>query len=73
MGKPDGLSRHSGKEKSGMDANCFNEGQLLDLENNDLGEEQDTEDVELEGSDVATWEKKNRVWVVLQEHRLEVL
>ena len=31
MGKPDGLSRRSGEEKSGMDAKFFEEGQLLDL------------------------------------------
>ena len=31
MGKPDGLSRHSGEDKSGMDAKFFKEGQLLDL------------------------------------------
>ena len=73
MGKPDGLSRRSGEEKSGMDAHFLNEGQLLDLENNDVGEEDDAEDVELEGIDVATWEKKNGLWVVPQEHRLEVL
>ena len=59
MGKPDGLSRRSGEEKSGMTAHFFNEGQLLDLENNDVGEEEDTKDVELEVIDVAIWEKKN--------------
>ena len=47
MRKPDGLSRRSGEEKSGMDAHFFNEGQLLDLENNNVGEEEDAEDVEL--------------------------
>ena len=73
MGKPDGLSRRSGEEKSGMDAHFFNERQLLDLENDDVGEEKDAEDVELEGIYVATWEKKNGLWVVPQEHRLEVL
>ena len=73
MGKPEGLSRHSGEEKSGMDTHFFDEGQLLDLENNDAGEEEDAEDLELEGIDVATWEKKNRLWAVPQEHRLEVL
>ena len=73
MGKPDGLSRRSGEEKSGMDAQFFDVGQLLDLENDDVGEEEDAEDVELEGIDVATWEKKNGLWVVRQEHRLEVL
>ena len=31
MGKPDGLSKRSGQEKSGMDAESFEEGQLLDL------------------------------------------
>ena len=72
IGKPDGLSRHSREEKSGMDSYFFNEGQLLDLENDDVGEEEDMEDVELEGIDVATWEKKNGLIVVLQEHRVEV-
>ena len=38
-----------------------------------VGEDEDAEDVELEGIDVATWEKKNGLWVVLQKHRLEVL
>ena len=59
IGKPDGLSRRSGEEKSGMDAHLFNKGQLLDLKNDDSGEEENAEDVELEGIDVATWEIKN--------------
>ena len=58
MGKPDGLSRRWGEEKSGMDAHFFDEGQLLDLENDDGGEEEDVEDVELEGIDVATLERR---------------
>ena len=73
MGKPDGLSRRSGEEKCGMDAHCFDEGQLLGLENDDAGEEEDAEDVELEGIDLATWEEKNGLLVVPQEYRLEVL
>ena len=73
MGKPDGLCRSLGEEKSGMDAYFFDKGQLLDLENDNVGEEEDVEDVEVEGIDVATWEKKNGLWVVPQEHRLEVL
>ena len=64
MGKPDALSRRSGEEKSGMDAHFFNEAQLLDLENDEGEEEEDAEDVELEGIDVATREKKNGLWVV---------
>ena len=54
MGKPDGLSRRSVQEKSGMDVYFSDEGQLLDLENEDVGEEKDMEDVALEGIDVAT-------------------
>ena len=73
MGKPDGLSRRSEEEKSGMDAHCFCEGQFRDLKYDDVGEEEDVEDVELEEIDMATWEKKNDLWVVPQEHRLEVL
>ena len=44
-----------------MDPQFFDEGQLLDLENDNVGKEEDAEDVELEGIDVATWEKKNRL------------
>ena len=57
MGKPHGLSRHSGEEKSEMNAHFFDEGQLLDLENDNIGEEKDVEDMELEGIDLVTWEK----------------
>ena len=32
-----------------MDTHFFDEGQLLDLKNDDVGEEEDAEDVELEG------------------------
>ena len=73
MGKPDGLSRRSWEEKSAMDTHYFDDGQLRDLDNGDVREADDAEGVELEGIDVATWEKKNGVWVVPQEHRLEVL
>ena len=72
MGRPDDLSRCLGEDKFGMDAYFFDKGQLLNLEDDNVGEEEDAEDVELEGIDVATWEKKNRLWVVPQEHRLEV-
>ena len=63
MGKPDGLSRRSGEETSGRDAYFFDEGQLLDLENDDVREEEDMEDVELEGINMVIWEKKDRLWV----------
>ena len=73
MRKPDGLSRRLGEERSGMNTHYFDERQFLDLENDDVGEEEDAEDVELQGIDVATWEKQNGLWVVPQAHRLEVL
>ena len=73
MGKLDGLLRHLEEDKSGMDTPFFNEGQLIDLENKDIGEEGGTENVELQGIHMTTWEKKNRLWVVPQEHRLEKL
>jgi len=73
MGKASGLSRRSGEEKSGMEARLFDEGQLLDLEEDEAEERRDADDVELEAIDIASWEKKNRVWVVSEEHKLEVL
>src|SRR5436853_5747977 len=73
IGKPDGLPRRSGEEKSGMEAQFFEEGQLLDLEGANNGEKEDAEDVELEGIDVAGWDKRNGLWVVPEEYRLDVL
>jgi len=73
IGKADGLSRRSGEEKCGMEARFFIEGQLLDLEEDDAEERGDADDVELEAIDVASWEKKNGLWVVPEEHKLEVL
>jgi len=67
MGKPDGLSRRSEEEKSGMEAQFFNEGQLIDLEqynDNAIGEGGTVaENVEMEGIDVARWEKRDELWV----------
>jgi len=59
MGKADGLSRRSGEEKSNMEARFFDEGQLLDLEEDDAEERRDSDDMELEAVDVISWEKKN--------------
>ena len=73
MGKPDGLSRRSGEENSGMDPKFFQEGQLLDLgqdENNNQGE---ADDIELEDIDVPKWDIWTGLWLVPEEHRLEVL
>ena len=71
MGKPDGLSRRSGEEKSGMEAQFFEEGQLLDLEEDNDGEEEDAKDIELEGIDVAGLNKENGLcWRTTRVRRL---
>ena len=54
IGKLDRLSRCLVEEKSGMYMQFFDEGQLLDVENDNVGEEEDAEDVELQGIDVGT-------------------
>ena len=53
IGKPEGLSRRSQKEKSRMHVDFLDKGQLLGLANDDVGEGEDAEVVELEGIDVA--------------------
>jgi len=73
MGKTDGLSRRSGKETFGLEGRFFDEGQLLDLEEDDTEERGYADDLELEGINIASWEKKNGLWVVPEEHKLEVL
>jgi len=73
MGKADGLFRRSGEEKSGMEARFFDEGQLLDLEEDDAEDRGDVEDVELEAIDVASMEKKNGLLVEPEDHKLKVL
>ena len=61
MGTPDSLSRRSGEEKSGIDAKVLEEGQLLDLEEDENDEERNAEDIELEGIDVSKWDTQNRL------------
>jgi len=56
-----------------MEGRFFDEGQLLGLEDDDTEEREDGADVELEYINVASWEKKNGLWVVLEDHKLEVL
>jgi len=56
-----------------MEARFFDEGQLLDLEQDDAEEGGDADDVELDAIDVASWEKNNGLWIVPEEHKLEVL
>ena len=65
ISKPHDLSRRSVEEKSGMDAHYVEEGQVLVLENENIGEEGGMKDVEIERVDVVTWEKKNGLWVAL--------
>ena len=71
--KPDGLSRHSGEQKSAMDAKFFEEGQVLDLEEDENDKEGNADDIELAVIDVSKWHKCNRLRLVAEEHRLEVV
>ena len=48
MGKPHSLSVYSGEEKYVMDERDITEGQLMDLENDDVGEDRNVKDVELQ-------------------------
>ena len=73
MGKPDRLSRRSGEEKCGMDANLFEQGQHLYLGKDENDNEGNAEDHELEGIDVSQWDKRNGLCLVPHEHRLKVL
>ena len=52
MGKSDGESKYWEEEKFEMFKQFFDEGQLLDLENNNLGEGNNVENIELEGIDI---------------------
>ena len=73
MGKPDGLSRRSGEEGLRMEAKFFEEGHLLDLEEDENDNEGNADDIEVEGIDVSMWDKRNGLWLGPEEHRLEVL
>ena len=73
MRKPDGLSRHSGQEKSAMDAKFFDEGQLLDLEEDENDNQGNADNIELDGMDHSKWDKHNGLWLVPEEHTLEML
>ena len=73
MRKPDSLSRDSGDEKSAMDAKYSEEGQLLDLEQDENDNERNTDDIELEEIDVSKSDKCIGLRLFPEEHRLEVL
>ena len=73
MGKSDGLSRRSVEEKSAMHVKFFEDGQLLDLVQEENDNERNAEDMELEGIDISKWDKHNGLWLVPEEDRLEVL
>ena len=56
-----------------MDAKFFVDGQLFDLGEDENENEGNAEDSELEAVDVSKWYKRNGLWMVPDEHRLEVL
>ena len=54
----DGQCRQLGEEQCEVNIHFFNKRQVLDLESDNIGQEKDAEDVDLEGIDVSTSEKK---------------
>ena len=56
-----------------MDAKFLEEGQLLDLEEDKNDNEGNADDIELVAIDFSKWHKCNGLWLVPEEHRLEVL
>ena len=73
MGKPDALFRRSWQGKSAMYIKFFEEGQLFDLGEDENDTEEKAEHKELNGRNVIKWDKRNGLWLVSEEHRLEVL
>ena len=56
-----------------MDAKFSEDGQLLDLVEDENDKEGNAQDIELEGIYVSKWDTRNGLWLVPEEHRLEVL
>ena len=73
MGTPDGLCRRSVEEKSVMDAKFFQKGQLIDLVADESDNKGNRNNIELEGIGVSNWDKREELWLVSEEHGLEVL
>ena len=59
--------------KSGLDAKFFEQGHRLDLGEDENENEGNAEDIELAGIDVSKWDKRDGLWLVPGQHRLEVL
>ena len=56
-----------------MDAKFFEEGQLLDLVEDENDNEGNADDIKLDGIDVSKWDKRNGLWLIPGEYRLEIL
>ena len=58
IGKPDALIRLAGNEKSGAKERIFASGQLISLEENEAKDnENEVEDIEVDGIDCAEWDR----------------
>ena len=73
MREPDGLSRRSVEEQSGMHGKLFQEGQLLDLEVDENVKDSNADDIELARIDISKSHTRDRLLLFPEEHRLEVL
>ena len=59
MVKPNSLSRYLVKEKSRIYAQFFDEVQLLDQDNDDVGDDENVEDMQIKEIDMVTRERKD--------------
>ena len=73
MCTPDGLSRRSVEEKSLMDTKFLQKGQLIDLVADESDNNGNRNNIELEGIGVSKWNKCEELWLISEEHGLEVL
>ena len=64
MCEPDALSKRSGEEGSGMDAQFFEGEQLVDLVEDENDNECNAGDIELEGINVSKWDKRKELCFV---------
>ena len=73
MGKPDGQARCSVEENSGMAGKFLEVEYLLNLVEDEKYNAYNQDEIELDGIDVANCDKRKELWLVPEEHRVEVL
>ena len=73
MGKPDGQARRSVEENSRMAGKFLQVAYLLNLVEDENNNECNQDEIELDGIDVTNCDKRKALWLVPEEHRVEVV